>query len=116
MAVPAPKFRPDFSMPRLLSIVRKSFESVPDSRRQGSVQYLMSDALMAGLAMFSPKYPSPLMFDEDALANQEAENPMTRHNLTGLISLASVPSDTQMRTIPDPVGPKHLRLSREWLA
>lgn len=109
MAAPAPKFRPDVSMPGLLSTVRAAFESVPDSRRQASIKHSMDDALMAGLAMFSLKYPSLLMFDEDARANGEVENPMTRHNLMSLFSLTSVPSDTQMRTILDPVEPKHLR-------
>jgi len=105
MAAPFARFRPDVSMPGLLDTVRGAFGNVTDKRRQASVRYSMADALMAGLAIFSLKYPSLLMFDTDA----RPEMPITNHNLKTLFGLSAVPCDTQMRAILDPVRPSELR-------
>ena len=105
MAAPFPKLRPDVSLPGMLSAVRCAFEDVSDNRRQASVKYSMPDTLMAGLAIFSLKYPSLLMFDQHA----RPENPIVQSNLQSLFGLESVPSDTQLRTILDPVKPEQLR-------
>jgi hypothetical protein len=105
MAAPSPKLRPDVSLPGLLSTVRRAFEDVPDKRRQASVKYSMPDTLMAGLAIFSLKYPSLLMFDQHA----RPENPIVQSNLQSLFGLNTVPCDTQLRTILDPVKPEQLR-------
>ncbi|ASJ74601.1 transposase [Granulosicoccus antarcticus] len=105
MAAPFARFRPDVSMPGLLTTVRTAFDKVNDKRRQASVQYSMSDSLMAGLAIFSLKYPSLLMFDQHARSSE----PVSNHNLRTLFGLSQVPCDSQMRAILDPVNPSELR-------
>lgn len=92
-------------MPGLLSTVRGAFKAIPDRRRQASVKHSQPDTLMAGLAIFSLKYPSLLMFDQHA----RAENPITQSNLKSLFALTSVACDTQMRKILDPIKPELLR-------
>ncbi|MGQ7848831.1 transposase [Granulosicoccus sp. 3-233] len=92
-------------MPGLLATVRDRFSLIPDSRRQASVQHSMSDTLSSALAMFVLKYPSLLMFDQDA----RAERTLICHNLLTLFEVSRVPCDTQMRTILDPVKPEQLR-------
>lgn len=105
MAAPFPKLRPDVSLPGLLSTVRRAFEDVPDKRRQASVKHSMPDTLMAGLAIFSLKYPSLLMFDQHA----RQDSLITQSNLQSLFGLTCVPCDTQLRAILDPVQPELLR-------
>jgi hypothetical protein len=58
---------------------------------------------MAATAMFSLKYPSLLKFDEDA-RNEDVR----MHNIRSVFALKSVPSDTQMRAIIDPVEPAEI--------
>lgn len=106
MAAPFAKFLPDVSMPGLLATVRAAFDTVPDKRRQASIRHSMSDTLLSALAMFSLKYPSLLKFDEDV---RRGETDMVATNLKSLYELTSVPSDSQMRAILDPVEPSALR-------
>lgn len=61
----------------------------------------MEDALMAAFAMFSLKDPSLLQFDK-----RRVEQPT---NLKTVYKLNTIPCDTQMRTILDPVLPQELR-------
>ena len=105
MAAPSARFRPDVSLPGLLATVRGAFDKVSDKRRQASVQFSIPDTLMAGLAIFTLKYPSLLMFDQHARSSE----PVSNHNLRTLFGLDRVPCDTQMRTILDPVSPSELR-------
>ena len=104
MAAPAARLRQHLSAPGLIRTLRQCFSAVPDTRRQGSVQHAMADALGAAFAMFHLKFPSMLGFDEAAHAD-----PRLIHNLQSLYRLESVPSDTQMREILDRVPPEVLR-------
>ena len=104
MAAPAARLRQHLSAPGLIGTLRQSFSAVPDTRRQGSVDHSMADALGAAFAMFHLKFPSMLGFDEAAHAD-----PRLIHNLRTLYRLGSVPSDTQMREILDRVPPEALR-------
>jgi hypothetical protein len=81
----------------LIHRVRKRFETLPEQRRCPS--FLLTDTLMAGLALFSLKDPSLLAFCGRALD----------HNLHAVFGLRSIPSDTQMREILDEVHPDQLR-------
>lgn len=92
-------------MAGLLAAVRGTFNTVPDSRKPGSVVYTMSDTLSAALAMFSLKYSSLLQFDTDVRASEGA----IRHNLKTLFGVSNAPSDSQMRDIIDPEEPALLR-------
>jgi len=81
----------------LIRLARKRFDTFPEQRRCPS--YPLTDALTAGLALFSLKDPSLLAFCGRALD----------HNLYSVFGLPSIPSDTQMREILDEVQPDQLR-------
>jgi hypothetical protein len=83
----------------LLKTVRSGFEQIADHRAaNGSIS--LSDALMSGFAMFSLKDSSLLEFDERRSKDE---------NLRKIYGLEQVPSDTQMRTILDPVSPEEIK-------
>jgi hypothetical protein len=94
--------RKHLSADALLRTVRNSFEQVGETRK-GKAQIPMEDALMAAFAMFSLKDPSLLQFDK-----RRVERPI---NLKTIYKLVTIPCDTQMRTILDPVPPDELRPS-----
>jgi hypothetical protein len=82
-----------------LKTVRSGFEQIAD-HRAGNRSISLSDALMSGFGMFSLKDSSLLEFDERRTKDQ---------NLKQIYGLADVPSDTQMRTILDPVSPEGIK-------
>ena len=102
---PDPKslvFRKTLSIPGLLKIVRDSFSKIPDHRSKKST-YSLPDVLMSGLAVFGFKCPSLLDF------NEKREDKRVKHNLHQLYGVEQAPSDTQLRTVLDPVDPEALR-------
>ena len=104
---PAPtdlKLRKRLSAPGLLALVRKEFETIVDHRR-GHLVYSLAEVLMSALAMFGLKYPSLLQFD------QTCQEITIRTNLRNCYGVTQVPSDTQMRSILDPVNPEALKSS-----
>ena len=92
--------RKHLSADPLIKTVRTAFEQVGETRK-GKAQIPMEDALMAAFAMFSLKDPSLLQFDK-----RRREEPT---NLKTIYKLSTIPCDTQMRTILDPVPPEELR-------
>src|ERR1700691_226312 len=100
MIVPARKARKDLSADSLIRRIRYRFDDIPDPR-PGEPDISLGDALMSGFAMFSLKDPSLLAFD------QRRHDP--NDNFRTLYGIDRVPSDTQMRTILDPIGPDNLR-------
>jgi hypothetical protein len=84
----------------LIRTVRSCFEQVGETRK-GKAQIPMEDVLMAAFAMYSLKDPSLLQFDK-----RRVEQPI---NLKTVYRLTTIPCDTQMRTILDPVPPEELR-------
>ena len=93
------KVRKHLKMDAMLSALYQGFSALPDHRR-GKVEIPLSDALMAGLAMFLLKDPSLLAFDE---RRRNDGNPGR------IYGIGKVPSDTQMREILDPLDPQQLR-------
>ena len=83
----------------LLKTVRSGFEQIED-HRAANRSISLSDALMSGFGMFSLKDSSLLEFDERRTKDQ---------NLKQIYGLKDVPSDTQMRTILDPVSPAGIK-------
>jgi hypothetical protein len=81
----------------LVQLARDRFDKLPDQRRCPG--FSLTDTLMAGLALFSLKDPSLLAFQRRTLD----------HNLRSVFGLRGIPSDTQMRTILDDVGPERVR-------
>jgi hypothetical protein len=94
---PAPK---DLSGDSLFQLIRSRFDTVSDPRAR-EVEIPLGDALMSAFAMFSLKDPSLLAFD------QRRRNP--RDNFRTLYGITHVPSDTQMRSLLDPLDPADLR-------
>lgn len=90
----------------LTKIIRKRFDEVTDTRRRGSVEFTLSDTLMAALAMFQFKSPSLLQFERSV---RDAKDTTLIGNLKRLFWIASVPCDSQMRSIIDEVSPASLR-------
>lgn len=86
----------------LFAGVRDSFAPFPDAR-QGSVDIPLPDAAMAAFAMFSLKDPSLLAY--------ERRRNRCDANLRSIYGIGVLPSDTQMRTILDPLDPEALRPS-----
>jgi hypothetical protein len=83
----------------LLQTVRSGFEQIADHcAANGRIS--LSDALMSAFGMFSLKDSSLLEFDERRTTDQ---------NLKQIYGLKDVPSDSQMRTILDPVSAEGLK-------
>jgi hypothetical protein len=80
----------------LIQQARRHFEQLPEPRRAPT--FPLADVLMAGLALFSLKDPSLLAFCRRVVD----------HNLRSVFGLQAIPSDTQMRTILDEVGPDQI--------
>lgn len=100
MVVPARKARKDLSADSLFHCLRSGFGRIADSRK-GEPEISLGDALMSGFALFSLKDPSLLAFDE------RRRDP--RDNFRAIYGIDRAPSDTQMRTILDPLKPDELR-------
>jgi hypothetical protein len=100
MVVFARKARKNLSADSLFRMLRSAFDCIPDPRMDGA-EIGLGDALMSGFAMFSLKDPSLLAFDE------RRHDP--NDNFRTIFGIDSVPCDTQMRAILDPVDPEKLR-------
>ena len=90
------RLRKDLNADALLSLLRKEFEKIPDTRPQPIIP--LADALMSGFALFSLKDPSLLAFQEHR-ADATIKN---------LYHIGTIPSDTNMRAILDEVDPNSL--------
>ena len=83
MAIVAPKGRKHLSADALFTQVRRGFGTLPESRLSAP-DLALADVLMSAFAMFSPKSPSLLAFD-----NQRVED-----NLHTIYGIERVPCDT----------------------
>ena len=92
----APKERKHLSADALFGFVRSLFANVPD-HCSNDTSMTLTDALMAGFAMFSLKCPSLLDFDK-----QRAEG-----NLKTIYRITRTPCDSYMREMLDPVAPAY---------
>lgn len=86
----------------LIRSLRTSFEQVSETRK-GKPEIPIEDALMSAFAMFSLKQPSLLAFEHHRISHSA--------NLKSIYKMKIIPSDTQMRTILDPLPPVELRPS-----
>ncbi len=91
-AIP-PKTRRHLSFDPLLRQIRLRARQLTDPRDQVNCDYSMADAVMSAFALFSLKDPSLLAFEK---RRNDA-------NMKSLFRIKNVPSDTQMRTILDPL-------------
>ena len=95
----APQTRRHLSFDPLIRQIRLRAKQLPDPRNPADCEYSMADAVMSALAMFSLKDPSLLAFEKRRYDE----------NIKNLFRVLNVPSDTQMRTILDPLEPDLLR-------
>lgn len=95
----APKTRRHLSFDPLIRQIRLRAKQLPDPRDRPHCDYSMADAVMSAFALFSLKDPSLLAFEE---RRNDA-------NMKSLFHILDIPSDTQMRTILDPLQPDSLR-------
>ena len=92
--------RKHLNVDTLFALVRKDFQTIPD-RRADNAKISLDDALMSALAMFQLKDPSLLDFDK-----RRREEPENLHTVFGI---TTIPCDSQMRTILDPLALSFLR-------
>lgn len=83
-----------------LAALRRGFQQIPDSRRNGG-KIPLADVLMSGYAVFDLKDPSLLAFDDRRLEDAD--------NLKRIYGIGRVACDTQLRTVLDPVDPQLIR-------
>ncbi|HFQ81087.1 MAG TPA: hypothetical protein ENK33_06920 [Desulfobacterales bacterium] len=84
----------------LYARIREEFDKVKD-HRASNASISLSDALMSAFAMFCLKDPSLLAFER-----RRQDDPDSLHEM---FSIKNIPSDSQMRTILDPVSARNLR-------
>jgi len=82
----------------MIKMLRHRFDSIPDTRRAASVNFPLTDVLMAAYAMFYFKDASLLAF----------QNRFEGPNVRSIFGIRDVPSDTQMREILDPISEEPL--------
>lgn len=99
MDISAKDIRKNLSAHALFRTLRSGFDQITDVRDRPSIS--LTDALMSAFAMFSLKDPSLLVFD----GRRRDPN----DNFRTIYGINRVPSDSQMRTILDPVEPDALR-------
>ena len=92
------KVRKGLSADALYALLRSGFEKIDDDRNEKATISL-PDALMSAFDMFSLKDPSLLAFE--LRRNDE--------NMKNLYRILTVPSDTRMREILDPLKPEDFR-------
>ena len=102
---PLPKFRKLLCAKSLIRLIHEAFSKVFDHRpNHVDGKITLSDALMSALGMMHLKYPTLLVFDKEAKTEQ------LKHNLKHLYHVkGSIPCDTHMWDILDPVSPTALR-------
>lgn len=100
--------RSAFTHDALLTSVKESLEKglkLAGIKDTPDHHYSNIDCLMAGLAVFTFKFPSLLKFDE-----MREDTIWARKNLAQLFQIKATPCDTQMRTRLDEIPPEVLRL------
>jgi hypothetical protein len=94
-----PKVRKHLASDALYALLKARFATIPDGRAPEKPTFPLADVLQAGFALFALKDPSLLAFEERR----------GDVNLHTIFQIGQIPSDTQMRTILDPVDPEQLR-------
>ena len=87
------------TMSGMVESVRSVFNKVSCSASQSAMP--ITDCLMAGLSIFSLKFPSLLQYDRDRY--------LIKKNIKNLFGIPKLPSDTYMRERPDDVSSRELR-------
>ena len=104
------KTKKHLSMTSLRRAVSEVFRDLQDKRRQNSVEHTMHDAMMSGLICQYFQEPSLLQFQRSM--EEERHN----NNVRAMFDVTSIPSDTQLGAIIDPVpGKWHQGVFKEFV-
>ena len=98
--------RKNLSADGMISILKKSFFSIPEHRKKGAegVEYSIADSLLTAFGAFSLKYESFNLFFKDLDASE-----MKRTSVQSLYQVNKVPSTTRLKEIIDPIETSNLR-------
>jgi len=81
----------------LRNTIARRFEHIPDDRQEHKVEHRLYDCLMSAFAMMFFQDPSILSFQ------QRLQDSIQRNNLQTIFNISSIPKDTQLRDIIDPL-------------
>lgn len=95
--------RQELSAPGMYAIAHDKILNIPDTRLQRPSTIPIVDAVMSAAAMFSLKSASLLQF------NESVKEPAVSHNLRSLFKVGTIPSDTSMREIIDPIATEYFQ-------
>ena len=95
---PIMKSKKYLSFTSLRKVVSTVFLALTDMRRQKSVTHTLHDSMMSGLACMFFQEPSLLQFQ------RSMEDARHNNNLRTMFDVQSIPSDTQLGAILDPVA------------
>ena len=86
----------------LISTLRETVSQFPDKRVGTNTRYLMADFALSAFSVFFMQCPSFLDFQRTIGRSKGL------HNAASLFGVTEVPSDNQIRTMLDAVGPESL--------
>jgi len=86
----------------MIKSLEQAFEKFPEHRRGKNSQYELADAGMGAFSVFFTQSPSFLAYQRDLKLRKG------RSNAEKLFALRDIPSDNQIRSLLDPISPKHL--------
>lgn len=86
----------------MITGLEQAIEQFPEHRRGKNSQYELADAGMGAFSVFFTQSPSFLAHQRDLKMRKG------RSNAEKLFALREIPSDNQIRSLLDPISPKHL--------
>lgn len=98
--------RKNLSADGMISILKNSFSSIPEHRKNGvnGIEYSISDALLTAFGAFSLKYESLNSFFKDI-----DQSEIKRASVQNLYQVEKSPSTTRLKEIIDPIATSELR-------
>lgn len=87
----------------LQDILHRQIASLPDPRQKGpNTQYAIHDAALGAFGIFFTQSPSFLEYQ------RRLHHPKGCNNAQTLLGVKQIPCDNQVRTLLDPIAPRHL--------
>ena len=92
-----------FSFNVLKGILQRQIASLPDPRHKGpNTRYTIPDAAVGAFGIFFTQSPSFLEYQ------RRLQHTTGHHNAQTLLGVERIPCDNQVRTLLDPIAPRHL--------
>lgn len=92
----------NLAIDRLIKELKEQFAEFPDLRTGKNVQYEIADAGLGAFSVFFTQCASFLEYQEDMRRLKG------RSNAENLFGMREIPSDSQIRSLLDPVSPQHV--------